>query len=377
MFHAYRVQFPVGFGGFHVALLGADAPGWPFVLAFDCGSLAQGLACDWARRVGAEINKLFGRIDLLVLSHTDFDHVCGLQALVEKTPIDTLMLPLLTWQFQAAQLSAHAGVDRPHWYRRFVVDPIGWAGSVRVRQVLFVDEGPAPEAVGRQDGPRLPDDDPPRPRLALGPGARPFTAPNTFTLPSGDPLTITTPTGIGWRIVPVVAPPRCREELVRALDKCTRGLNATDLTTGIALKSRGSLRNKLAAIYRRHWGSTNRSSVMLLVAPAYQQGRGWLCTGDADLTSPETRAALQAQGGPWFRDVDAVHVPHHGSPHNLDRSAASFVSALAGGRRLTWVVSSGKNRWEYPHQAVLDACNALGCVRELRSSSSCQDVRCF
>jgi len=129
-------------------------------------------------------------------------------------------------------------------------------------------------------------------------------------------------------------------------------------------------------VYRKHWGTTNRSSIMLLIAPVQGVG-GWLCTGDANLKTEECLALLQRHGARDFGSVDAIHVPHHGSPHNFDAATAGFLTRLAGGRSLKWVISSGKNQWNYPAQAVEAACLKHGVLEKVLASSRWSDMLRF
>ena len=359
-----RFQIPVGFGGFHVALLGEPFPlPWSrFVLVYDCGALTQLLACAWAARVGRAVQGDFGQIDLAVLSHTDFDHVCAIDSLAKSVHIDTLMLPHLSLHFREAQLAA--GFEKlPAWYRRFVRDPAIWAREVGIANVILVDEGSAEGPAPERAAPRpLPGEGhPERPVLMRGRTSRaaPALAAGMTIMSSGDELTIrTTHPDVGWFVIPIVAPIKAPVQLEAELAAEVTGHDAAAFYAGLSLKETGSLRNRLARIYRRHWSSTNRSSVMLLIVP-FNGDRGWLCTGDADLTSAEVQSRIQQHGAPLFPRVDAIHVPHHGSPHNCNAQAVAFLGALAGNRRFHWVVSSGKNRWKYPSRSVEAACGPL------------------
>jgi beta-lactamase superfamily II metal-dependent hydrolase len=89
----------------------------------------------------------------------------------------------------------------------------------------------------------------------------------------------------------------------------------------------------------------------------------WLCTGDANLRDSETQRRV-GQHARLFSSVDAVHVPHHGSPHNLDGQAVRWLQSLSANNSVKWVISSGKNQWRYPHHAVEAACGKLYGTRE-------------
>jgi hypothetical protein len=351
---ALRYQIPVGFGGFHVALLGGPLP--EFVVVYDCGSLMQQVASDWAVRIGRDIDRHCSQVDLAVLSHTDFDHVCGIESLAKNVHIETLMLPWLSLDYRTTQEAALAR-SKPSWYRRFIEDPLVWAHERSIRDVVFVDsasndgeERPF-ERAPEQTGPRQSD----RPSLIRGRTAR--LEGRETVVSSGDAQRIQWNGQDYWDIVPIVAPPRDPSGLVAALQAESAGKSLSAFAAGLSQRKRNSLRNRLARVYRRHWSNTNRSSVMLLVAPR-SGGGGWLCTGDADLTAVETQQRLQRHRS-LFASVDAVHVPHHGSPHNLDASAVRFIHGLTSTGAVRWIVSSGKNQWKYPHRAVQAACGQL------------------
>ena len=376
---ALRVQLPVGFGGFHVGVLGY--PLWPgsFVLTFDCGSLTSQLARDWAARVGREIHACVGRVDLAVLSHTDFDHVCGIEALAKTTRIDTLMLPNVTVGFRAAQAAAYAHHGKPRWYATFLRDPVAWAAEMGVGRVVLVGgppEQPPVEGDAEPERPPVEGAGTAAPTLTLGRTARAIGGRAT-EVASGDPLTVTVAhPNARWRLVPIVAPPRDSEALESALNKALNGASYASVFDGLGQRTTSSLRNMLAQVYRRHWGSTNRSSIILIVAP-FQGDGGWVCTGDADLSSSETRGLVRTYGANFLPRVDAIQVPHHGSPKNFDTHAADDLLALTRKPSLRWIVSSGRNKWNYPSASVRAACTARGSIVETTPSSAWKDVRHF
>lgn len=382
---AIRLQIPVGFGGFHVALLGSPFPGPPdsFVLVYDCGATTQKLACEWAARVGREITKFSLRVGLVVLSHTDFDHVCGIDALARNVGIDTLVLPYLTVNFRAA-LNAAQFERRPAWYRQFIESPTRWAQSVGIKSVIFVEDEstdwPPPDDARRPE----PAEQPGRtgPPFVLAPGTTARDAPATdgpaTIISSGDTLSVPgRHPDFGWFLIPIVAPPNDASGLVAALEAEMAGRDPVTLFKGLSMRARASQRSRLSRIYKRHWSNTNRSSVMLLVVPFSGPG-GWLCTGDADLRGADARARLRRVDAELRGRVDAVHVPHHGSPHNLDAPAAADIAAVFAGGVVKWIAMSGKNQWEYPSGSVVAACRAAGdWERPVLASSRYEDIRCF
>jgi beta-lactamase superfamily II metal-dependent hydrolase len=98
---------------------------------------------------------------------------------------------------------------------------------------------------------------------------------------------------------------------------------------------------------------------MMLVVPGSHTGTGgWLCTGDADLRSPEVQAELHKLRSD-LKAVDAIAVPHHGSSKNFDALVAAQLAGMVS-PNLRWVVSSGKNKWKYPASSVVAACKQHG-----------------
>lgn len=355
---ALRLQVPVGFGGFHVAFLdeslrapwgrGASAP---FVYVYDCGALSTVVACAWARRVGRCIKGQFGQVDLAVLSHVDYDHVCAIDELAANVYIDTLLLPRATLRLRKLQLAALAR-NKPDWYKRFVADPQGWAKTRGVKRIIQIEARPEPLKVDDREPEPIADNAPAqRPILRL-PAGRRIGGAGEVVATSGGAISIQVPNSVEtWRLIPIVPSPRLPDECDRALQKLlgTEGCAHVD-TADLSRRSSKSLRNRLARIYRRHWGNTNDSSLLMLIARCSmgQNSRGgWLCTGDANLTDTTTMKILREQGRPWLSAVDVVQVPHHGSPKNLDSAGVAEVDKLLGAPPL-WIASSGRNRWGYP-----------------------------
>lgn len=342
-----RAQIPVGFGGFQIAFLDSfrvrpsERKHQPFTLIYDCGSLAETLAKEWAERIGKSLSERDTIIDLAVLSHTDFDHVCGIEALVAKVQVNTLMLPLLAPPFRAA-VEAATPKSRPKWYREFVHSPVSWARERGIKKVVFVrprnsDDGDPdfnaenPTEIGESD-PIQSNRESPDPHFR-----------DAVCMPSSEPIVLATGNRREfWQIVPVLAPLRDEDQCRASLHSILKGRSLSEIAQGLSLRKRSSLRNQLAGVYRRHWTSTNRSSVMLIIAPN-QGNNGWLCTGDANLKEAATLQALQ-QCQALLHRVEVVQIPHHGSPHNFDRDTARALSRLCGSSP-KWIVSSGKNRW--------------------------------
>lgn len=112
-----RIQHGVGQGSFHSASVIFEASGnkHRFDYIYDCGALAN-----W--RQTAELKRSVSRIwleprlgsakavlDMLILSHFDWDHMNGARDLVEQFEVDRIVLPYLGPQELALVLASQAG----------------------------------------------------------------------------------------------------------------------------------------------------------------------------------------------------------------------------------------------------------------------------
>lgn len=93
-----RHQRAVGQGFFHTAELEAE-DGRKFRYVYDCGAMKKyetqrnARIDEYLRAVGAN-----AELDVLFISHIHFDHISGLERLLDKTnglTVDTIVLPLI------------------------------------------------------------------------------------------------------------------------------------------------------------------------------------------------------------------------------------------------------------------------------------------
>ena len=370
---ASRLLLPVGFGGFHVAALWSRHPN-PFLFVYDCGALGQNHARSWGSRVGQFVAAHGFRFSLVVLSHTDLDHVCGLDSLAQRTGIDTLMLPYLSWQFRAAQLAAYGSRNTPNWYKALLGDPLKWAQSRGVRSVVFVKSGSLSNDDGREPPAEFLDTQ--EPVLLRGGRELPDGA---TTITSGERLLVPIDGRFNWYLVPIFADAKAPDVAKRKLFAAVDGLTERAVFEGLSKKSsRGSrsLRSRLASIYKKHWGGTNASSLMMLLSPSGVEGGGWLCTGDANLKDSTNLQLVKQTGGRLLQNTDAIQVPHHGSGKNLDDQSVLFLEGLSH-NLVRWFVSTGKNQWKYPTKKVADACQKRTRWCRVDTNSNEQEIRGF
>lgn len=146
---------PVGQGIFSSGRLEVvHSTGRPFWWVYDCGTVKGRQAL-----VTAELSRLQQlvsgfppptgrpRLDVVFVSHFDWDHVSGLVELLMAFDVDTLVLPFIPlWQRLVVAVTS-SDYGRPS-YQAFMVNPVAFVASVqdgRVRRIILVP----PSAEGR------------------------------------------------------------------------------------------------------------------------------------------------------------------------------------------------------------------------------------
>lgn len=152
---------PVGQGIFSSGRLEVvHSKGRPFWWVYDCGTVKGRQAL-----VTAELSHLQQlvsgsppttgrpRLDMVFVSHFDWDHVSGLVELLTVFDVDTLVLPFIPlWQRLVVAVTS-SDYGRPS-YQAFMVNPVAFVASVqgvRIRRIILVP----PSAEGRR--PEEPD----------------------------------------------------------------------------------------------------------------------------------------------------------------------------------------------------------------------------
>lgn len=171
MIHAsfdYKIH-PVGQGLFSSSSLWVGSSPRPFRWVFDCGttssdSLLQ--AALGALMAGARPGYGRPRLDLVVVSHFDGDHVSGLVRLLSAFDVGDLLLPYMPlWQRLVLAVAEDIGPDDP--LLPFLIDPVAAVTSMTeeggVRRIVFVPPS------GGDPAPPTPDPGPDDPRIEDGP----------------------------------------------------------------------------------------------------------------------------------------------------------------------------------------------------------------
>lgn len=121
---------PVGQGLFYTGKIGS------FNMVYDCGELKGpnkivDLIKDYKNKSGNS------KIDMLIVSHLHWDHVCGFEELMRNTQVKYVFLPyLLPIQRLLLALSESANANQS--YFSFLVDPIGYFVERGAEKVILI-----------------------------------------------------------------------------------------------------------------------------------------------------------------------------------------------------------------------------------------------
>jgi hypothetical protein len=394
MLHATIRQLPVGQGGFLIGQI-SDAHNREFTYAFDCGSInrehfEQGLSfCSP------------GKIDVLFISHMDADHINGIDALASKMQIDTVILPCLDalhMTMIACEAAGAAGLRMS--VQSFLSDPSTWFADRGIKQIFHVQRGDnTAEAIPfNPDSERSIEDK----IVPVGEDAepnRPYTirsqtVSEAKTLRSGEAVvrmlgehtSISINFGGGspsWLLIPYVHP--FPGEDIASFRRAVGGLFPRTFAsraiaseafkkTLLELLRNEDSRKALKACYSILSKDNNKPSLSLYAGPhprvlGYKQifrtdqfyewtfrsqrsmivsssglpeskGGAWLCTGDANLETDDTRTPWLLRFKHLLKEVEVFNLPHHGSNRSIHNDV---IEQLAG--------------------AVMIACAATGCPK--------------
>ncbi|WP_157674860.1 MBL fold metallo-hydrolase [Agrococcus jejuensis] len=323
-------QWGVGHGGFHTQSI--DVKGERVHVVYDCGSSdsarrVEDAADEYARSIAGE------RVERLVLSHFDDDHINGLRYLADAfrkndVTVGRIVAPLLTPLDRLVLALASEG-DRS--LRRLILEPeavLGEEFGAEIQLVAGNDLGPVNNAPLGSDS----DSTGRRVRGRVDGG---FDVNEDAGTPS-----------LVWEVVPYVYPAISNERGRYWSRLCEKLPDLSDV--GVPSNADVSMvlteHIKVARETRpnsRKSDWTNFSSITLYSGPTgpstvgwihAPRGRpiagaiGWLGTGDSRYGQKRTVDAMSnALGLHRLKNVGVVGAPHHGSAKN---SSAHFWSQL-------------------------------------------------
>jgi hypothetical protein len=387
MFTIERHQHAVGHGFFHTASVHAHG-GPRFNYVYDCGAKKDKTIL--APAIAAYLESL-GRsvIDLLVLSHFHDDHVSGLDRLLARTKIDTVIIPYIPDAERlllVAQLLTHpaAGWDDV----ALPADPEKWFRSRGVDRILSVY--PSDETSSTADGP----EQSPEPRqnggkelgweLRLGSEKGQVLKTDDDSFSDGSPVVLTHEhMGVleflffCWNAKEQAD--RYKKAIMHETDKTPTELLHPDQL--LLTLHNASLRKKIVKCYRDvSRKRLNWTTLCLRVGPAgsiYESryslvrcGTGptpllihrmdtsegaWLGTGDLELADPKISSAFFERYAP-HGPVRTLSLPHHGSHKNFDGELLSLLKPS-----VVFATCPPKSRY-HPDEKVVRAVSGTGTV---------------
>lgn len=403
----FRHQRPVGQGFFHTGEVINSEHG-RLIYVYDCGSMQKYRAVREAEIKHYLLERgARTRLDLLFLSHIHYDHISGIEALLDTKSglkVDTIVLPLLDMETRlisyARAVSAEFGVAKDAFYQDLIVNPGDALARFNPRRIILVQPGDRPGAPGSGalDGPR---DDPPDSRdlraevwKLVGSGRVQLSPASLKKSDGGDPAQVTAliddtfafapvpGQDVRWILAPYVDPivVEKRETFLQALADASsiskpeleKELKRTDYVRDLLQNRLDDLRDAYAAIEP----DFNVTSLCLYSGPvplqpvpdqdheiqfggwnavSHNQRIAWLGTGDASLRPDERSEALRKHFGALLDEVVTMTLPHHGSDHNLNPKLIETIGAY-------FFVAAADQfaKWRHPGTKVIQAVASIG-----------------
>ena len=368
-----------------------------FQWVYDCGSENRAIVngeVDLYRRHLPDPK----RLDLLVLSHFDQDHVAGVGGLLQGLPVDNLVLPYLT-PAQRMLLAAGAGPDNPD-YIRFLVSPADYLLTLpgaEIGTITFILPGqdPLPTEGGGTQG-TAPTGDQPTKILLEGktPTKDEFWNDPGMVRHVGSGRTQIQVTRVArpmevlglWEFAFYNLP---QPELQATLRTQVQPIFDAFYWQSEADRKYGDLIDQLRDIYRdramfgdteegrndislvtytgpvmQHFESAHYGCINHCHYPATREGRGphggreqdcpdgkisALYTGDLNFKKNATAAVKTFLGDDRWRRIRFLQVPHHGSKKSWEPGQSTMWNH-------EWSVFSAglNNRYKHPSQEVLE-----------------------
>lgn len=401
-------QAAVGQGGLMVQEISVDAGGSErgLVVAFDCGSNNRDALYEAIESIEPQA------IDVLLISHLDSDHVNGIDFLLAKRTVETVVLPCLDELYTVVVVCrALAGAGVTGDFKSFVEDPVKWFAARGVKRVVFISrdedtgEGPpapSPNDAGPANGYFVESSQSGLPRIGYSIVSRHGAEQTVEQVRMGklvvDVITAApvvdlrlalhvaaSDRNLQWMLMPYVHPfdRGLIQVFLRAVKQKiskSRGLSSKGFRQRL-LESLGKreTRKELKACYGILASDHNEVSLSLYSGPipgnttrwsSYHdvweldwrvepdaieaRSPAWLCTGDANLKLGCTKAPWMARHATLFEMVSVFILPHHGSAESLSTDLLDRLGPVA------YVACAAKGSKSHPHRDVRAALRQRG-----------------
>jgi beta-lactamase superfamily II metal-dependent hydrolase len=377
-------QHPVGQGGMMSGLL--EIAGGRFHWVYDCGSNQRDALTREIAKVATN-----GDVDCLFLSHLDSDHVIGIDQLLANVRVREVMLPYLNdldCLLLAARDAASGALSGTSL--TLLADIPGWFGSRGVDRVTFIE--PNNDDEGAPLGP-----DPPEGGLDRrvegeirakwsghdqGQASTPIGAEtknlSVTKLQTRETLQLVAPDGLplDWVLAPYAHRPSAKR--LKTFEEALKRMFGRKLLTKkfwLSALTDSEMRIKLRECYGVIWSDHNLVSMALYAGPVlgsdwsgycvsnpklwhscnFQDGVGWLGTGDMHLDVKIRRTNFLNHYKHLLPRVNVFGLPHHGSRHNYD---LNLPDAMVNASQ--FVAATGPNPYDHPSTLVKESVRSKG-----------------
>jgi len=395
-----RNHYPVGQGYFHSALVQIE--GTSINYCYDCGSENPDPLHNEVKRY----TEKHSVIDILFLSHLDYDHVSGLDELLALCSTETVVLPYLTDFERLYLLSEVFEYGRVSGeYTSLLGDPIKWFAQRGIKNIILIkgDENDDAPPTFPEDTPYFPPSSPKKqidrqsehqefspinkimldfnriqmykqPTTSSASQAAVYIVPNTHVFR----LTDNASQPVNWGFITFVHPEKQRETTFKeaferefVTTSYTISMDShTDITdTLTCILKDPQERNRLAECYKVIRENRNLTSLSLYSGPLVMMPNfkfsyrrtfknksttkpqhvvacGWLGTGDADLKGIRRRKKFKNHFGRIYSSVLNISLPHHGSKLSYDEDI------IPANCEVCTLSAATKNSYSHPHSDV-------------------------
>ena len=370
-----RTIHPVGQGAFYSEQFYDASGNLLRTIVYDCGSYPKSF-------VNTEVCSFFSPrdvIDVLFLSHLDYDHISGLEELKQICDIDTVVLPLLNSVDKMYLLCQ--GIDK-----LLITDPQKYFNSSRVLFVL-----PSVNDENNHEAEQLQNTEVKYESL-------------DNQLLSGTRIIM--PFDISWVYIPFNFESLARRQLFFPLLKTIDGLKTIDLDDAgqvdkVIKEADSHLLEVLKKIFKENLkDGSNRVSMLVYSGPlhvgynifdqldttllkdTFLNGQlkanavAALYMGDTDLNDPDLLDRLKSELNGLDKNIGTVQLPHHGSRKNFTKDL--FQIGTDKGKRLYFASFGTGNRYGHPSYHVISEVLMSGhvfvAVTEKRDSVIIQQI---